>query len=533
MAKSQKTEAGTALSDPVKRFYHLFRGNQRTSGRYDPGRDRSWTEDQPLKLADIAAHLSGAASVGCIPIQDDDTCEWGAIDIDDHDSDEDMPIFHVWEKVNTLRLPLILCRSKSGSIHAYAFFDRPQPANRVKTLLTQWASAIGFGGSEIFPKQGRLGTSKGATKGNWINLPYQNADKTGRYAVHHGKMLKLPEFLDLAERIKISEADLRALSMSDHPDAPPCIQKMYANGVAAGHRNEALYNVVVYLRKANPDTDITSKATDANSVIFPKPLSRSEATRTINSASRPDMQYRCQEEPLRGLCDREACLTRKYGITPADAERLNTVEAIPPFTDLVKYMTEPVRWELHIDGVKVTNISTESLMEWRFMRVLIAERLTRVVPQVKNQEWERILAPLMKEARVIEAPDDASVSGVIRDRLREFASKTDLANRGENIDDRKALNRGLPVVVKTAVGGVPDRYVAFRGQDFINYLKRTKSEELKGVNLWFAVKGLGVVPHKLRTGPGDAPNINVWVIPVRSLLEHLTPIPEQKFESEL
>jgi hypothetical protein len=113
----------------------------------------------------------------------------------------------------------------------------------------------------------------------------------------------------------------------------------------------------------------------------------------------------------------------------------------------------------------------------------------------------------MAIARIVETPDDASISGVVRLRMREFAGKTDLANKGRNTDDRKALLRGLPCVQE--IDG--DRCVLFRGQDLINYLKRTKSEELKGTNLWFAVKEMGVEHRKIRAGDSI---VNVWSIPV-------------------
>ena len=133
---------------------------------------------------------------------------------------------------------------------------------------------------------------------------------------------------------------------------------------------------------------------------------------------------------------------------------------------------------------------------------------------------------MMQEARIVEAPDDASVNGIIRDRLREFAAKTDLHNRGEDAKDRDGLLRGLPVVQK--IDG--ERCVLFRGQDFVNYLKRTKSEELKGANLFFAVKELGVSHRKVRIGAKES--CNVWYLPVRAVVIDLALEPV-KFKTDL
>lgn len=507
-----------AKSSAAERFQLLFDGNTRSSGRYEPSRDRAWTVYEGAKLEDFQAHLDGKVGVGVVPICDDDNVWWAAIDIDQDDTDEDIPIHEIAAKISALKLPLIACRSKSGGVHCYLFLEKPQSAAKIRTYMRSWAVAIGCKEDvEIFPKQSRLvmGKDKERAKGNWINLPYMGGDETIRYAVRDGGKLSLDEFLDLAEKLRVSDADMRALASAEHPDAPPCIQKMYSQGVASGHRNEALYNIVVYHRKANPDA-YESKSAEANSAVFLKPLPGPEAKRTIASASRPDCGYRCNEEPIRSLCDRETCLTRKFGITSADHDRLTTVEALPTFTDLTKFLTQPVRWEFRIDGKKVGNVRTEQLLDWRVLRIYIADSLTKVVPMIKNQEWERILQPLMATARIIEAPDDASVSGIMRDRLREFAAKADLANPGHEKDDRKALLRGLPVV--QSLNG--ERSVYFRSQDFINYLKRTKSEELKGIDLWFAAKEMGVSHTRLRI-PNAAKgedNINVWYVPVKEVL---------------
>jgi hypothetical protein len=326
---------------------------------------------------------------------------------------------------------------------------------------------------------------------------------------------------------RISDTDFRTLALIEHQDAPPCVQKMYEQGVAQGHRNEGLYNITVYLKKLSPE-GYEGRAAEANSTIFSKPLPRTEMLRTINSASRPECGYRCNEEPVRSLCDRQTCMARKFGITSADAERMDTVDSLPLFSEVTKFLTEPVRWSIKIDGQTVTNISTEQLLDWRWMRVMAAERLTKVVPLIKNQEWERLLQPLMREARIVDAPDDASVSGAMRERLREFAAKCDLVNdHGTDKEARKSLLRGLPCIQVVD----SDRCVVFRGQDFIAYLKRTRSEELKGVNLWFAVKDMGVRQGKMRI---KDQLVNVWHIPVNMVQQAADRLAEpETFESEI
>lgn len=511
----------------TERMLDLFRSNGRSLGIFDPKTGKMYTEYRGLTVKDLDAHLRGAQGVGAVPILDDGVCHWGAIDIDNHGQDEDIPIGPIVDKIETGRLPLIACRSKSGGVHVYMFLKDAIPAARLRVILGMWAGLLGYGNSEVFPKQSKLVVSSTGKQqlGNWINLPYLGGNDTVRYAVKGGKKLTLQQFIEAAEKVWLTADDMSGLMAAGHEQAPPCIQKLLANGAAVGNRNEALFNITVYLRKAFPN-DFEGRAKEINGLVFTKPLPQAETNRTINSAARPDYTYRCGEEPIRSLCDRTTCLNRKFGITKAEADTIVAMQTLPAFSGLTKYLSEPVRWELKIDGCRVTNVSTQQLLEWKCMRELIAEKLTRVVPLIKNNEWERVLSPMMADARIVDTPDDASVAGVVRERLREFASKTNLTSKGEDPADRRALSRGLPVV--QVVDGI--RQVVFRAQDFINYLKRTRSEELKGVNLWFAVRDLGVQHVRMRAGES---NINVWFIPVDELTKNRDEATIPKFESDL
>ena len=530
-APTFRSEMGAA-----ERFAALYRSNQRSMGMFDPVTTKVRVERRAHTITDFELHLAGEIGTGAVPIMDDDCCFWGAIDVDNHGESEDVPLAPIDEIIRAQNLPLLPCRSKRGGVHIYAFFVKAVPASRVQRMLGAWIARLGIRAGtnhvtkiELFPKQTviRSQASGGKQLGNWINLPYIGGDDTQRYAFRNGNRLSLAEFLDLAEKLRITTEDVATAVANEHPGAPPCIQRLMADGTTIGNRNEALFNITIYMRRAFP-TEFVDKAREANASVFDKSLPRSEALRTIASAGRPDYMYRCNEDPMRSLCDRPTCLTRKFGISSEDADRLATTEAIPPFSDMVMYVSEPVRWEMAIDGVRVTNIATRDLLEWRRMREIIAERLVRLVPTIKDQEWSRILGPLMQGARKIDTPDDAGVSGLIRDRLREFAAKTNLMSHGKNPDDRLALLRGLPCVQIVNANGLDERCVIFRGQDFINYLKRTRSEELKGANLWMAVKDLGVQHTKMRVGDQT---VNVWTIPVKMVLgQNMVPI---KFKSEI
>lgn len=506
----------------------LYISNERSIGRFHPKNGKMETLYEPLKPEHFVAHFEGSAGAGAVPIMDDGKCYWGAIDIDNHGQEEDIPLAPMDEVIMTNKLPVSLCRSKSGGAHVYAFFDKPVAASTVQQLLIAWAKLLGYPNAEIFPKQTSLRINpqtKNQQLGNWINLPYFAAGTTNRYAFRAGKQLTLGQFVELSYKQRMSGDDIKSWLLSEHVDAPPCVQSMLSEGVEAGSRNEAAFHIGIYLRKAYP-SEVEARLRAINNTVFSKPLPSQELKRTIISAQRPDYHYRCNIDPQNSLCNREVCLTRKHGITLTESEELDIINQIPEFTDLVKFVSDPVRWEVKIDGKLVTGLSTPQLMDWRYIRELVMERLNRVVPMIKSQEWDRVLSKVMEGVRVIDTPDDASVSGIIRSRLRDFAKRTDLLSFGEDTSERLALSRGLPCV-QVYEG---QRMVMFRSQDFQAFLKRTRSEELKGVNMWLAVRAIGVIHAKIRVGKGTQ---NVWMIPVEEVMEDVSEAEAIEFTTEL
>jgi hypothetical protein len=176
-----------------------------------------------------------------------------------------------------------------------------------------------------------------------------------------------------------------------------------------------------------------------------------------------------------------------------------------------------------VDGTPIT-LATLELMDYRSIRRAVADNLTRIIPPMKNATWEVILHNLMGEAKIIEAPEEASTYGFLRTRLYEFFQRTDLSAEGDNIEDRKSLLMGSPVV--QAFNN--RRCVFFRGADFVDFLKKNRSEEMKGTNLWMALRKVGVKHDKLRVGGKVVP---VWFLPVTD--DDFIEIESKEIEPEL
>lgn len=519
------------MTSLVQDFATLFAGNLRSFGQWDPATGNMITEKSEVTLQHYADHLGGKMGLGVVPITDGGTVLFGCIDVDNHGkgsdgSDIDIP--KLVEKIEHYRLPLVATRSKSGGAHLYLFGEEYLPAKLVIRLLNSWRDMLQIPNHvDIFPKQDSLTTSSGEKSlGNWINLPFFDKDKTVRYAIDDkGQKMSFELFISYAQSRRVTVAALQEMAHREHLEAPPCIQKMIHTGVESGSRNDSMYNVVVYLKRARPDT-FFDDAMALNRTMFDKPLGPAEAKKVIRSASRRDYLYKCSEEPCKSLCDRKVCVTREFGISTDESKELDAQDQLPQFTELIEYQSEPPRWGIHVNGKLIANIPTIILRDPAAMGTLIFEQLKINIPKITQDSWRRrILDPLIPTLRVIEVPKEASASGIIAAKFNEFVQKADLTSDGTNTEDRKALTRNIPVV--QVINGT--RCIVFRGTAFSEFLKRNKAEVMTGMDLWTSLRrDCGADHDKLRI-PGGKP-INVWFAPITE--DHEVKVDEPKFRSE-
>ncbi len=241
------------MEDSAQRFLDLFTGSQGAHGQTDVlGRQKNGKQQakynivrEPLTVELVQEHLDGSLGVGSIPIDETNKCQFGALDIDDYSLD--LPV--LLAKVKRFKLPLVMCRSKSGGAHLFLFMSERVAASEMRDRLAEFASALGWGNCEIFPKQEELLAERGDV-GNFINLPYQNAKYTTRYALKkNGDSMSLAEFLTAAEKARVTAKQLANISLGGDngvlPDGPPCLQQLTEFGTPEGGRNMTLLNVGV------------------------------------------------------------------------------------------------------------------------------------------------------------------------------------------------------------------------------------------------------------------------------------------------
>jgi len=161
----------------IRRFMQRFEGSSRAYGQYiaSPAKadgkvkgDARTVRGSP-DIGHYARHLyASGPGLGVIPIREDGSCVFGAIDFDDRTVDH----LALARRVREVDLPLVVCRSKSGGAHLY-YFSAPIRASEMRLRLDKFRARLGMPeNTEIFPKQDDL---EGKGIGNWINLPYFGA----------------------------------------------------------------------------------------------------------------------------------------------------------------------------------------------------------------------------------------------------------------------------------------------------------------------------------------------------------------------
>ena len=426
-------------------------------------------------------HLQGVEpSLGIIPIRADNSCTWGCIDIDQY------PLDHkgVVEKIAKLKLPLVVCRSKSGGAHVFLFTTEPVPAADMRKYLTAAAALLGESGREIFPKQSEILVDRGDT-GNFLNLPYFGGDETLRYAIKSdGSAATLEEFYRLYEEAvqtpPLSFPEAPAQPEQPIKDGPPCLQTLCAQGFPEGTRNNGLFNIGIYLKRTGA-SNWEDKLSEHNHKFFGPPLGLSEVQVIVKQLTKKDYKYKCKDAPINSFCNAGLCRTRKYGVGADGPDS-------PQMSALSKYNSEPPLWFLDINGRRV-ELDTESLHNQAAFQKACMEKVNLLPPTLRKQDWEQVLNSLLREMveleQIQEASEDTTLTGRFTALLEEFTTHIQQAM------DRDEILLGRPWVDEE------DQRVYFRIKDLEDHLTRNNFKGLSAPKMAQRLRDLGGEPLPL------------------------------------
>jgi len=502
----------------IEKFASIFVGLEQAYGTYEIQKQQANGKNtgqariirDPRTLDTWKGHLTGQGhSVGIIPINSENMCKWGCIDVDQYNFNHKELI----DRIKDLKLPLVVCRSKSGGAHIFLFSKEWISAKDMQDTLNSISAGLGFSGSEIFPKQIKLNLERGDI-GNFLNMPYFSMERGLRYAFNEdGTAASLDEFIKLYEDNVQTPEQIQALSIDkteDNPvtDGPPCLQTLCSQGFPDGTRNNGLFNCGVYLRKAFPD-NWQEEIVSYNMKYMNPPLALSEVNVIVRQLNRKDYAYKCSDAPINEYCDKTKCLTRRFGIGNAVANAT--------IANLRKYNSNPPVWFMDVNGEPL-ELDTDALMSQSAFQRCCIDQLNFMPPTVGRPIWENRLGSLLRdmtetEGGIMEASDDASLKGAFYEYLEDFCRNMQTASNKEEILLRRPFT------------DEEEGYTYFRLRDFENYLKRNRFFDFK----------IHKIAQRLRDIQGQSATlrikgrvVRVWQIPAFEV--PTTDVPTPNFE---
>ena len=474
--------------DERKKFIEIFSGLERAYGqtqsrsKNESGKleAKSWIEKEQLTEQKWIDHLDGKEpSLGIIPIKDDNTCTWGAIDIDTYDGfDHKKLIKTIIEK----KLSLVVCKSKSGGAHIFLFVKQSCSAKDMQMKLAEIAAWIGYGESEVFPKQIEL-NSKGT--GNFLNLPYNHPEYPTRYALNdNGDALDtLYSFIEYYETKVVDkitdvviDKPVTKKSNDDFKNAPPCLVTLASQGFAEGSRNMAMFQLGVYLRQRFPE-QLETKLDYYNTKYFSPPLPSREVLTILKQVEDKKDFYRCEDPTFKSVCEKIRCQTMKFGIGNSASNDI---------TSLKKWVSDNPMYEVTHNG-KVIILSLDQLAnhgEYRKATIAQANESPRpMAPAI----WADIVDGLLKnmgEGDYIHLPGEVTAKGQFLDQLKIF-----LENNG-GAKDRQDVLQGMVYE--------HEKYLFFKPQSFRDFLKMKRFTKMSDSHQYKIFSEFGGNTAKLR-----------------------------------
>ena len=422
----------------MEEFKNIFTGLKRAHGCTfvdKKGADglkvkgKSFVKREPVTDELWQNHLNGIEpSLGIIPINEDNKCRWGCIDVDKYTLDHK----EIINKINQFAIPLHVCRSKSGGAHIFLFTTDFVPAKLMRDKLMSISAVLGFGNAEVFPKQIELKSQDDT--GNFLNLPYFNCKNTTRYCFDTiGKAVTIDVFLNAVEVSSLTPKELQDLQIkrppSEFDDGPPCLESLTKEKLDDG-RDRVMFQFRVYAKKKWPES-WTDKLDEFNYKHFVNPYRHDEIAKFRKDNK--DYGFKCTEEPMCNHCDKQLCKTRKYGI--------GTQSMFPQLSDLQIVELDPKIFRLNVDGERV-ELKAEELQEQRLFVRACMNQIHKFPPTIKPKDYKDMVSMLMLNPEIIEAPTGASKLEQLAQHLENYCtSRTAEGSTKEDMESGNVWNK--------------------------------------------------------------------------------------------
>ncbi len=488
-------------------FQQLFTGNPNVYGVHIPAEEtvdgekakgKSFTKRAPVTQELYYRHILGETSIGISPIWGVNKVNFAAIDIDVYPSN---PLKYC-KFFSRFHLPFTCFRSKSGGIHAYAFFsDAPDASDVIDTLCEVKAILSLDQKTETFPKQRKL---HGDGIGNWINLPYFGGEETSRYAYDdNGKPMSFEAAMAAcADKVCTLRSLKAALSKLPFSPAPPCLQTLFMSDEICEqnhNRNTYLFNVATYLKARFGDA-FPEKLALVNNALQ-SPMTQQELERTvILSQKKGDYSYQCELPLFSGVCNKEVCSKREYGkgsdtVSNLSFGKLVQVNALPPY----------YKW--YVNGVEMIFYSEAELRQQEKFMDYCIRHLHKCPNKLKADKWTALLNRSLEQLEMEDVPEDEQLS-------EETIQKSYIVDFFES----RALT---PAIGQVKLGKVyfhkeKAAYI-FKAEALVDYLESVKRVKTLNIRqLHKILKSLGASAGRFLDKSANAV-FRAWVFPTVAL----------------
>ncbi|WP_020187726.1 hypothetical protein [Methylopila sp. 73B] len=523
-----------APETPEARLLALFRGAETHHGTYDAA---AVAAQEPaagakVEIKDVGGgvrtlkepptaemwrrHLAGERPLGVSPVRADGTASWGAIDVDKYDGDAAERLRGLAARAAEMRLPLIVCRSKSGGAHLYLFLTEPVSAEKVQAALRGCLRSLGLlDDTEIFPKKAEPNRS------GWINMPYFRSGPEGdagdRFALKpDGLEMTVHEFADAAERGAVAPSALAALAASSAPSGRRASAAASGGGGGAGapaqaegaaHAAAELKRLAAELR-ATAEGGRNERLNRAGFAMGPMVaagwVDRGSVLNALSDAARSaGMDFDEIGSTLNRAIDDGAARGAVPEIGGLRVERVVFVEGGREKLCELTLAHGDLRGEVSL-------LATHAVYYNRVKEQTYSQ-LGWVPPPQKAAEWERLLSEASRGAEVRQVESDSSVSGLVMYDLCEF-----LRSRG------KADNKEEILLKKPWYDDVEGMHY-FRMVDLAEFLEKKSRPEYRGLTQVDLSKHLRAACGGVSPGGGESRTKNLGskggVVRVRRVAE--------------
>ena len=436
------------LDKTLEEFIELFQGSNTYFGVSKPtGKKNSkgkaefkhWLEPSPMTKEHWMQHLKGEAYYGSVPIRDDNTCNWGVIDVDRYNIRHQDLIAIIRQR----KYPLVPYRSKSNGLHLILHIDGVVLASAMRKKLIQIASDLGINDTttDIFPAQDEVDLTPenwdDKRKGNFVNLPYQKSNMTTRVAMDDDcNSIKLENLFQFVSNYRLTPAEFNKLKVyqdDETKDYPPCVVNFMKNKVKKGEgRNDAMFNVAVLAKKINPEPVMYEDWTrNMMSKVCSESLHPKELQNIFKGVENKEYAYKCKTSIARMHCVSSDCRKRKFGI--------GANEALPEVGKLLKVNSYPEPyWILPIQG-KSIRLSTKQLYQQQLLgeQLLNYDIVWRSLKPSKRdpdpyKDWLEELMANKQDMEGFDAHEERE--DVFNSRLSQFLEDTEDTTEFDQID---------------------------------------------------------------------------------------------------